>query len=351
MITFTNLSILSFILIFFLLGFFFFFLYKINQKENNSIFLKQKNYRLNKINKLKYFFIGISFFLLIISILWPRWWIKKENISSEWLDIVALLDVSSSMKALDFQDWNYLLSRLDYSKKVLKNFIENNLNNRYGLTIFAWESVDISPLTTDTSVFLTFLDWVDEDNLTIQWTNLWRALESAISRFNEEKDSSKVILLFTDWWEEINLESWSIIKNDLKEKWISLIIIWVWSLKWSYIPESKDIFWWIVYKTYNWEKIITKLNEKLLKKISDELDSEYTTITPTDNKLNLDEYLENIEKKLITKNNIEKRQDLKRNFIIVSFIFFILFLIILAIEKNKKIWKNEENILQIVNNK
>ena len=66
--------------------------------------------------------------------------------TSEGIDIVMAMDVSTSMLARDFKP-----DRLTASKEVAAQFVTNREFDRIGLVVFAGESYTQSPLTTDHS--------------------------------------------------------------------------------------------------------------------------------------------------------------------------------------------------------
>jgi len=83
--------------------------------------------------------------LLIITLARPRIANKKQEITGKGIDIMLVIDVSGSMKAIDFKPVN----RLESAKKVAINFIEKRRNDRIGLVIFAENAYTQCPLTLD----------------------------------------------------------------------------------------------------------------------------------------------------------------------------------------------------------
>ena len=102
------------------------------------IFYSVKN---NK-NIFEALFLSISIFFLAINIFVLKWWLNKDNEEIYGSRIVFALDVSKSMNALDYREGNNFISRLDASK----NIIYDSLNewNEYGLVIFSGESLILS---------------------------------------------------------------------------------------------------------------------------------------------------------------------------------------------------------------
>lgn len=67
---------------------------------------------------------------LIIALARPQVVLKKENVNAEGIDIMLALDVSVSMLAKDFEP-----DRLEASKKVAADFVEQRKHDRIGLVV------------------------------------------------------------------------------------------------------------------------------------------------------------------------------------------------------------------------
>ncbi|HHE55485.1 MAG TPA: VWA domain-containing protein, partial [Caldithrix abyssi] len=86
--------------------------------------------------------------LIILALARPQSSHKEEEITTEGIDIVLTMDVSTSMLAEDFRPKN----RIEAAKMVAKEFIEGRKNDRIGLVVFAGESFTQCPLTLDYGV-------------------------------------------------------------------------------------------------------------------------------------------------------------------------------------------------------
>lgn len=75
-----------------------------------------------------------------------------QTYSSEGIDIVLGLDISTSMLARDFTP-----DRLEAAKEVATKFILERPQDRIGLVVFAGESFTQCPLTTDQAVLVNLL--------------------------------------------------------------------------------------------------------------------------------------------------------------------------------------------------
>jgi len=130
--------------------------------------------------------------LIIIVLARPQSSNQWEQVTTEGIDIVMCMDISGSMRAMDFKP-----NRLEASKNVGIEFVNARQNDRFGLVVFAGEAFTQCPMTTDRAVVANFLKEIDfgviEDG-----TAIGMGLATAVNRVKESKASSKVIILLTD---------------------------------------------------------------------------------------------------------------------------------------------------------
>lgn len=135
----------------------------------------------------------LALILFIVAFARPRSGTEYQEVTSEGIDIMMCLDVSSSMQAEDFKPNN----RLYVCKEEMKKFISRRVNDRIGLVVFARYSYTQCPVTTDYGVLLNFIDQVDfgvvEDG-----TAIGMAIANSVNRLRESPAKSKVIVLLTD---------------------------------------------------------------------------------------------------------------------------------------------------------
>jgi Ca-activated chloride channel family protein len=132
--------------------------------------------------------------LLILAFARPQSGSKMHETSTEGIDIILALDVSSSMLAEDFKPKN----RLEAAKKVAEEFIKGRQNDRIGMVIFAAESFTQCPLTLDYGVLLTLLQETKVADQDWDGTAIGMGIINAVNRLRDSKAKSKVIILLTD---------------------------------------------------------------------------------------------------------------------------------------------------------
>ncbi len=173
---------------------------KIFLKRSSSIqvsnFNSLKNYFGNQ-GKLKISIINVLFIisitLLIIGLARPRISLVDENITVEVIDIILVLDTSSSMLAEDFKP-----NRLEAVKDAAQKFIANRNGDRIGLLVFGKETFIQCPLTIDYSVLNSLLNEVTVMEPKYDGTAIGVAIASGVNRLRNSDSESKVIILLSD---------------------------------------------------------------------------------------------------------------------------------------------------------
>lgn len=136
----------------------------------------------------------LSITLIILALARPQSSSKESEVSTEGVDIVLAIDVSTSMLAEDFKPNN----RLEAAKQVAQEFVEGRTNDRLGLVIFAGESFTQCPLTLDYGVLLTLLQEQKVADRDWDGTAIGMGIVNAVNRLRDSKAKSKVVILLTD---------------------------------------------------------------------------------------------------------------------------------------------------------
>ena len=145
-----------------------------------------------KISFINFLFI-ISVILLIIGIARPRISSVDETITVEVIDIILVLDTSSSMLAEDFKP-----NRLEAVKDAAQEFISNRNGDRIGLLVFGKETFIQCPLTIDYNVLNSLLSEVTVMEPKYDGTAIGVAIASGVNRLRNSDSKSKVIILLSD---------------------------------------------------------------------------------------------------------------------------------------------------------
>ncbi|MDR1119387.1 MAG: VWA domain-containing protein [Dysgonamonadaceae bacterium] len=130
--------------------------------------------------------------LLIVILARPQSSNHWQNTTTEGIDIVLALDISSSMLAQDLSP-----NRLEAAKNVAMSFVKNRPNDNIGLVIFAGESFTQCPLTTDHAILLNLFGQI-KLGMIEDGTAIGNGLATAVNRIKDSEAKSKVIILLTD---------------------------------------------------------------------------------------------------------------------------------------------------------
>jgi Ca-activated chloride channel family protein len=140
----------------------------------------------------RYFIRGLCLLLIVVALSGPQHYSEKEIFYGDGVDIMLILDTSTSMLAEDFKP-----NRLEASKEVIKRFIDGRRNDRIGLVVFAGAAINRVPFTLDYAMLKSFLEDVDFYMLP-DGTAIGNSLATAISRFEKSNSKSKIVVLLTD---------------------------------------------------------------------------------------------------------------------------------------------------------
>ena len=172
------------------------FFYKQTSSVQVSSFNSLKNFFGNQ-GKIKVFFINalfiIGLLLIIVGFARPQISSLDKDITVEVIDIVLVLDTSSSMLAEDFKP-----NRLEAVKDAAKEFIKNRSGDRIGLLVFGKDTFIQCPLTIDYSVLNNLLSEVTVMEPKYDGTAIGVAIANGVNRLRNSDSESKVIILLSD---------------------------------------------------------------------------------------------------------------------------------------------------------
>jgi Ca-activated chloride channel family protein len=112
--------------------------------------------------------------------------------TADGIDVMLVLDTSSSMRAEDFQP-----NRFRAARDVAGSFVEGRVSDRVGLVVFAAEAYTQVPLTLDYDFLRRMLERV-RIGVVEDGTAVGTALATAVNRLKNTESESKVVVLLTD---------------------------------------------------------------------------------------------------------------------------------------------------------
>lgn len=130
--------------------------------------------------------------LLIIAMARPQKALTTVERNAEGIDIVLVIDLSTSMLAEDLKP-----NRFEAVREVAKSFVDRRISDRIGLVAFAYYSYTVVPPTLDYKLLKDLIN--DLKMGTVQdGTAIGMGLATAINRLKDSEAESRVIILLTD---------------------------------------------------------------------------------------------------------------------------------------------------------
>lgn len=139
----------------------------------------------------------LSLIFLILALARPRQGIRETRFTTEGIEIVIALDVSTSMLAEDFSWGGRRRNRLEVAKEVIAPFIRDREGDRIGLVVFAGRTYTQCPLTIDYGILLDLLEKT-EIGMVEDGTAIGSAIVTGLNRLRQTEAKSKIIILLTD---------------------------------------------------------------------------------------------------------------------------------------------------------
>jgi Ca-activated chloride channel family protein len=130
--------------------------------------------------------------LLLVAIARPQTSYDEEKVTTEGIDIVLAVDVSTSMLSKDFSP-----NRMEAAKKEAMDFVDGRPHDRVGLVIFSGESFTQCPVTIDHAIVKNQLKEI-KNGVLEDGTAIGMGLATSVQRLKESQAKSKVVILMTD---------------------------------------------------------------------------------------------------------------------------------------------------------
>lgn len=142
---------------------------------------------------VKFCLLELALTLIILMVARPQ---QANGISQEkrsGIEVVIAMDISNSMRATDVSP-----SRLDRAKMMVENLVENFINDKIGLIVFAGDAFVQLPITSDYVSAKMFLSTIDPTMIVNQGTDIAAAIQMATQSFTQQEHVGKAIIVITD---------------------------------------------------------------------------------------------------------------------------------------------------------
>lgn len=254
----------------------------------------------------------ITLALLIIIMARPQSKSNWKNISTEGINIIIALDISSSMMARDLKP-----DRIEASKAVAMDFIDNRPNDRIGLVIFSGESFTQCPLTSDHAVVKNLFSDI-HTGMVDDGTAIGMGLATAVSRIDTNAKSN-IIILLTDGVNNqgaIDPLTAADIARTYKTR---VYTIGLGSTGKALAPVARD-----ANGRYQYGYVDVEIDEEILKKVAAITGGKYFRATDTDKLKKIYQEIDKMEKNIIEERDFSKKKELFLPLAIVALISLLL---------------------------
>jgi Ca-activated chloride channel family protein len=274
-----------------------------------------KNYSRSR-STLKIILFACGLLAIAVAFLHPRWGKKEEMVQQEGRDLFILLDISRSMLSQDFSP-----NRLEFAKQKIKTLLSVLPSDRLGLVVFAGKPIIHCPLTQDRSAFTLFLDQIDSAIVGEGTTSLDKALDIVLEQFNRVPGhKNKLAILVTDG--EDFSQNLAEIRKKATDQGLRIFTLGIGSAQGAPIPEYNEqgIKTGFV-KDASGAVVISRLNESLLKGLSQQVGGLYVSAATDDSDVHLIKaQVEQFEKEKFDQRRMSTLQEQYPWFVGISFI-------------------------------
>lgn len=207
---------------------------------------------------IKFAIVMVALALLIIASARPQFGQSETTQKREGIEAIVALDISNSMLAEDVAP-----NRLDRAKQMLSKLMDNMVDDKVGLVVFAGDAFVQLPITCDYVSAKMFLNSIKPELIKTQGTAIGQALSTSIRCFGEQSDASRAIILITDG--ENHEDDAVAVAQRAKEAGIQVLVVGIGKPEGSPIPMPG---------TNNFRKdregnvVVSKLNEEMCREIA-----------------------------------------------------------------------------------
>lgn len=208
--------------------------------------------------EVKFWLMCGALAMLIVMLARPQMGTRISHEQRTGIETMIALDISNSMKAEDVAP-----SRLDKSKMLIENLVDNFTNDRVGLVVFAGDAFTQLPITSDYVSAKMFMQNIDPSLIATQGTNVAEALRIAMNGFTQQEKMGRAIIVITDGEDH---EGGAIeAAAAAKKKGVRVFVLGVGSPKGSPIPDDDGGYM----KDNTGNEVMSALNEQMCQQIAE----------------------------------------------------------------------------------
>lgn len=196
--------------------------------------------------------------LIIVILARPQMGTKISQEKRRGIEVIIALDISNSMRAIDVNP-----SRLEKSKMLIENMVDNFTEDKIGLVVFAGDAFVQLPITSDYVSAKMFLQNIDPSLIASQGTDLAAALRVSSKSFTQQDNVGRAIIVITDGEDHEGgaLEE----AKQARKKGMHVFVLGVGSSKGSLIPDGNGGY----IKDNTGQEVMSALNEDMCRQVAE----------------------------------------------------------------------------------
>ena len=241
------------------------------KKFGDPELLKQLMPGISKIRPTVKFVLMLSALaLLVVMLARPQMGSKISHDKRHGIETIICLDISNSMLAEDV-----VPSRLDKSKMLIENLVDNFTNDKIGLIVFAGDAFVQLPITSDYVSAKMFLQNITPSLIQTQGTNIGQAISLASKSFTQQDNVGRAIIVITDG--ENHEPGATDAAQAAKKAGINVFILGIGNTKGAPIPMGDGSYM----KDNTGNTVMTALNENMCKELAQAGSGQYIHVDNT----------------------------------------------------------------------
>ena len=206
----------------------------------------------------KFWILEAALALLITMMAKPQMGTRISHDKRTGIETIIAMDISNSMLAEDVAP-----SRLDRTKMMVENLVDNFTDDKIGLIVFAGDAFVQLPITSDYVSAKMFLSDIYPSLIATQGTDIATAINMASNSFTQQQGVGKAIIVVTDGEDH---EGGAIeAAKDAKKKGMRVFVLGVGSPNGAPIPLGNGNYM----KDNTGNTVMTKLNEEMCRQVAE----------------------------------------------------------------------------------
>ena len=236
---------------------------------------------------VKFWILEGALALVVVMLARPQMGTRISHEKRTGIETIIAMDISNSMLAEDVTP-----SRLDRTKMMVENLVDNFTDDKIGLIVFAGDAFVQLPITSDYVSAKMFLSDIHPSLIATQGTDIATAINMAANSFTQQQGVGKAIIVVTDGEDHEGgaLEA----AQDAKKKGMRVYVLGVGSPNGAPIPFGNGDYM----KDNTGNTVMTKLNEDMCRQIAEAGGGAYIHV---ENNSNAQQQLDNELSKLAKK--------------------------------------------------